>query len=77
MLFGWTHMGELIGCGHSVEMKMPELCSFIRKVLPDVDVLRSFSATNHIVGPLVVALDTRSVVFIHRRWRFGLESHIS
>ena len=73
MLFGWTHMGELIGCGHSVEMKMPELCSFIRKVLPDVDVLRSFSATNHIVGPL----DTRSVVFIHLIWLFGLETHIS
>ena len=63
-------IGELIGCGHCVEM--PELCSFMRKVLPDVNVLRSLSATNHVAGPL----DARFVVLIHWRWLFGLESHI-
>ena len=56
------HIGELIGCRHSVERKMPELCHFMRKVLPDVDVLSSFLAANHIVGPL----DTRSVNLITR-----------
>ena len=62
------HSSKLIGCRHSVQTRMPELCSFQRKVLPDVDVpvLRSFSATTHIVGPL----DT------HRCWRFGLETNI-
>ena len=52
-------IGELIGSRHPVETKMPELCSLMRKVLPDVGVHRSFSATTHIVGPL----DTRSVVY--------------
>ena len=45
-------IGGLIGCRRSVEAEMPELCSLMRKVLPDADVLRSFSATSDIAGHL-------------------------
>ena len=81
--FGWrlsviqwsTHWRADRPVRHAVETKMPELRSCMREVLPDVDVLqvRSFSATNHVVGPL----DTRGVVLKHWRWQFGFESHTS
>ena len=55
-------MGELISRGHSPEAKMSELCSFVRKVLTNVDMLRTLSATDHIVSPL----NARRVVLINR-----------
>ena len=67
------HIGELIGCRHSLDMKVSVLCRFVCEELPNVDVICSLSATNHIIGPL----DAYYAVFIHRRWRFRFEVPMS
>ena len=46
------HIGELISGGHSLETKMSELCRFVHKVLPNVNMLRTLNAIDHIVSPL-------------------------
>ena len=60
-------IGELIASGHSLQTEMSDLCRFVRKVLTNVDMLRTLSATDHIVSPLNA---------INRRRRCGSEAHV-
>ena len=56
------HISELISGRHSLETKRSELCRYVRKVLTNVDMLRTPGATDHILSPLNAL---RSVVLIH------------
>ena len=65
------HIGKLIIGGNVLESEMSDLCSFVRKMLTNVYMLRTLSATDHIVSPL----NACRVVFIHRSRRCGSEAH--
>ena len=77
---GWSqsealgeHISELVISGNSLETEMSYLCSFVREVLTNVDMLRTLSAIDHIVSPL----NACRVVLIHRLRGSGSESHIT
>ena len=67
------YIGELIASGHSLETKTSDLCSFVSKVITNVDMLCTLSATDHIVS----LLNACRVVLIILRRRCGSEAHIA
>ena len=64
------HIGKLVISGNSLETKM---CSFMRKVIKNVNMLSTLSATDHIVSPL----NACCVVLINRHRRCGSEAHVA
>ena len=66
------NIGYLLGCIHLDQTSLTILDHFMRKVLADVDVLRTLPSADDVIAPLYA----RRVVLRHWRIRFLSESHV-
>ena len=70
-------VGKLVIGGNALESEMSDLCRFVRKMLTNVYMLRTLSATDHIVSPLnacSVVIKLASEMWVRSPYRVAVDA---